>query len=408
MKIWLINPYGPIPGESWRDYCFTTMGKFLTANGHEVVWWTSSFSHHFKAQRQLVNNEVRLAQGFTIRLVRCPSYQKNISFGRIWRDLVFAIKMFCIGSRDNKPDLIIYAESPLNFGMASFWLAKYLKCPVVYHVFDLWPELMINVFPKQLRKIAQLLFAPVFIIRKKIYKNLSGVTGLAKPYLNAVLNEAEVLRGRPHALIYNGIDIGNFRRNLVRGKARGFKNYSKSDSELWVVFAGTLGPSYDIVTIIKAADICRSLRSPIRFFIAGDGPLKTELLNKVDDYFLVYLGSLSQEELVLLYAECDVGLSAYSETSNVEMPDKFYDYTAAGLAIVNSLRGEVATYIVDRNLGFQYQPGSELDLTSKLNILHENRELLEISKKNSWMIAEEFSIENQYPKLLTLIEKLFI
>ena len=122
----------------------------------------------------------------------------------------------------------------------------------------------------------------------------------------------------------------------------------------------------------------------------------------------MYLGSLSQEELVLLYAECDVGLSAYSETSNVEMPDKFYDYTAAGLAIVNSLRGEVATYIVDRNLGFQYQPGSELDLTSKLNILHENRELLEISKKNSWMIAEEFSIENQYPKLLTLIEKLFI
>ena len=48
MKIWLINPYGPIEGENWRDYRFNQFGKYLANQGHEVIWWTSNFAHHLK------------------------------------------------------------------------------------------------------------------------------------------------------------------------------------------------------------------------------------------------------------------------------------------------------------------------------------------------------------------------
>lgn len=50
MNIILINPYGPIPipEEKWREYRFTIIGNYLSSLGHNVTWYTSSFSHHFK------------------------------------------------------------------------------------------------------------------------------------------------------------------------------------------------------------------------------------------------------------------------------------------------------------------------------------------------------------------------
>lgn len=47
-----------------------------------------------------------------------------------------------------KPDLILYSESPLSFGYAGYKLAKKLSIPVIYDQMDLWPELIINSFPK--------------------------------------------------------------------------------------------------------------------------------------------------------------------------------------------------------------------------------------------------------------------
>jgi hypothetical protein len=40
--IWLFNPYGPIPGEAWRDYRFTMIAETLAAEGHHVIWWTAA------------------------------------------------------------------------------------------------------------------------------------------------------------------------------------------------------------------------------------------------------------------------------------------------------------------------------------------------------------------------------
>lgn len=51
MRFGLFNPYGPIPGEPWRPYCFTLLDEALASRGHEAVWWTSTFAHHDKRQR---------------------------------------------------------------------------------------------------------------------------------------------------------------------------------------------------------------------------------------------------------------------------------------------------------------------------------------------------------------------
>lgn len=47
-----------------------------------------------------------------------------------------------------KPDLILYSESPLSFGYAGYKLAKKLSIPVIYDQMDLWRNLSLILFPK--------------------------------------------------------------------------------------------------------------------------------------------------------------------------------------------------------------------------------------------------------------------
>jgi hypothetical protein len=92
---------------------------------------------------------------------------------------------------------------------------------------------------------------------------------------------------------------------------------------------------------------------------------------------------------------CDVGLNAYGKYSNVEMSDKFYDYTAAGLAIINSLTGEVADLISVNNIGTNYISGAIDSFKHAIQLYIHNIDLLNNHKKNSAQIAIEFDQQNQ-------------
>ena len=92
--IWLVNPYGPIEGENWREYSFNQFGKYLSQKGFKVIWWTANFSHHFKKYRSESWNDVKVNDNFVIRLVPTNSYKKNISVGRFRKDYVFGKNEF--------------------------------------------------------------------------------------------------------------------------------------------------------------------------------------------------------------------------------------------------------------------------------------------------------------------------
>jgi glycosyltransferase involved in cell wall biosynthesis len=414
MKIWLINPYGPIPipSEDWREYRFTIIGNYLASLGHEVVWYTSSFSHHFKKQRSDGWKDFEVNTNFKIRLVPTPGYESNISFGRIYRDLVFSSKVYKERKLQvEKPDFIIYSESPLSFGYGGYKLAKYYKIPVVFDQMDLWPELIINAFPSTIRKIINLMFYPVFLSRKYIYNNLDGFISLSEPYMSIPLEIAPSLKNKPHEVIYNGIDVIKFR------ESRGDNNelirllLQKKENEIWFVFAGTLGPSYDILNLLKVASlIIKDNNKSVKFILAGDGPLKKE----VNDFIrynsgevVSYLGQLKPDFLVDLYKYCDVGLSTYTVVSNVEMPDKFYDYTAAGLPIVNSLKGEVGRVIQNQNIGFNYKAGNSRELYDVITKISNDKEMREKMAKNSFESGLVYDKNNQIQKLGNLINKIF-
>jgi len=407
MHIWLINPYGPIPGEKWRDYSFCMMADALTCAGHDVVWWTSNFSHHFKRFRSNGWHDLRVKDGFTIRLVPTPGYKHNVGIGRIIRDIVFAYRAYARGKESNPPDCIVYYESPLTFGYAGQKLAKYHDCPVIFDQMDLWPELIEKIFPPPLQPIVRWMFAPIYWNRRKVYGRLDAVIGLSKSYLEVPLKEARILRSRPNAVVYNGIDVTAFRNAMMASPLQGRILPRKEEGEVWAVFAGTLGPSYDIPTLLQVAEQLEGSPSRLRIVIAGDGPLKEQVEAYAADQNrsrLYYAGKLPPEHLAGLYHMCDIGLCAYSSRSNVEMPDKIYDYTAAGLPVVNSLGGEASDVIRENRIGLQYEAGDPRDLLAVLENLASDRSLRDEMARNSFDIGMRYDRHAQYAKLVEIVE----
>lgn len=53
MNIWIVEAVKPLPvlGSTYRDLQCGMLAKALVANGHEVVWWSSTFDHMRKMHR---------------------------------------------------------------------------------------------------------------------------------------------------------------------------------------------------------------------------------------------------------------------------------------------------------------------------------------------------------------------
>lgn len=408
MKVWLINPYGPIPGESWRGYSFAMMAEALDEAGHEVIWWTSNFSHHFKKFRSEGWQDRQVTPRTLLRLVPTTGYKGNIGLGRIIRDLVFAVRAYRRGRQESRPDCIVYSESPLTFGYAGQKIADFHKIPVIFDQMDLWPELFEQVFPPWFRPVVRGGLSPVYANRRRNYNRLDGVMALAKPYLEAAFTVAPILRSRPNALVYNGIDVDAFRAEMIQNALSFQAVHPKNVGEIWAVFAGSLGPSYDIPTLMEVARRLEGTSSKIRLIVAGDGPYAAQLTKFIkdrDNERLLFVGKLTPKELAGLYGSCDIALCAYTARSNVEMPDKIYDYTAAGLPVINSLRGEVRTVICDQKIGLQYHAGDPDDMLKALLGLESNATLCAEMASNSKRIGDFYDKKIQYRKFVELVER---
>lgn len=410
MRIWLINPYGPLPTEGWREYYFTTLGKTLAAAGHRTTWWTSNFSHHFAAHRSPGWATIPVTESFEIRLIPTIGYKSHIGVSRVASEAVLALNLFRLAGAEPPPDLIVAGDSPLPPSIVSAILARRFQVPFVLAAMDQWPELFELALPKRIRRWAPSIFAPLYWTRRYVRRHSDAVISLCDGYLRAVLRDHAVRNGIATATIFNGIDVDTFRQAAAEAHTAPIPDLPpKQADEIWAVFAGTFGNNYDIPTIAEAARLLQTSCPRIKLILGGGGPLVGLIHSAIAENGLsniVYCGSLPAPKLAVLYSSCDIALCAYSPESNVGMPDKVYDYMAAGLPIVNSLRGELAERIETLDMGQAYQPGDAVSLASAIRRLADDEQLRARQAQNAYNAAKRFDRAVQFRQIVDIVNRL--
>lgn len=405
-QIWIIASTGPIEGENWRDYLTNLMGKYLSQNSDcDVVWWTSNYSHHFKKYRSHGWKDISINDHFVTRLVPTTSYKRNFGIGRLLSILVYSLNTGRRMKQEDRADLVI-GNSVLTLGYPVFSYGRRFDVPIIVYQGDIWPEFIEMAFG-HLSRFAHILFTPVYKARIKNYSIASGITALSKNYLEFARSVAPNGHEKPYALVYNGIDVEHFEQMLTKEiPSEVEKAICKQSDEVLCIFAGTFGPSYDITAMIECAKLFDENDKHVKFVFAGSGPRVSEVTDAAKRQSnVVYLGALKPAELIPVYAICDIGLCPYTAKSNVDMPDKFYDYTAAGLAVVNSLTEEVAERIEAEQIGYNYEASNPIDLYEKIDSIVSKPELLKEMKSRSKKLGQEFDSNVQLSKLSKLIDK---
>ncbi len=204
-------------------------------------------------------------------------------------------------------------------------------------------------------------------------------------------------------MVYWGLEVSEIKRLTTNTFASPLlQQLEKQENEIWVVYAGTLGPNYDIKTIVACAKLLAKTAPYIKIIVAGDGPLKHLI-----EHPLVYVGSLTSADVSLLYTKCDIALSSYVGESTVSMPIKAYDYLASGLPLVNSLGRDLGEFVTQYQVGLQYKPEEVHSMCTAVLTLANDAKLREQMRSNALALADQFDAKVQYEKVVSVAEEIW-
>ena len=404
MKIWIVNPYGTLPSEGWRDYRSQMLAQALVARGHKVTWFISDFVHRSKTYRPA---EPTVVNGVDIVPLRASAYARNISLERIAYERSFGANFATQARQRVRPDVVVLADPSLFYSSPVLHYCRKLGCKLVLDVIDLWPELFAVVLPKPLRWLENLAFAPLYLRRRRLAAAADAVVAVTGDYLDVVCPQSRFPR-KPRHVSYWGVDLLEFRRYPGDTEIVASLTKFRTSARLVVGYAGTLGDAYDMNLLTAAVEYCAAQGLPIRFVVAGDGPKRDQLqaLAVRLPTTLRFLGPVPAQDLAAVYGQCDVGLMSYVTGSTVSMPIKFYDYLAGGLAVVNSLGREAGSFVAQRGVGLNYIPQNLESLMNALKELAGDEVLLRACKSRALELAEDFDSRRQHESFAAFIEQL--
>ena len=361
---------------------YFTLANMIAESGNNLEVITSTFYHDTKSQRQF-DNEFLNSFPYRITLIHESGYSKNVSIKRILSHKEFANNVLNYIKNRKRPDVIYCVVPSLD---VAYLVTKYANengIRVIVDIQDLWPEafkMVINI-----PVISNLLFYPMTLKANMIYKAADEIVAVSQTYVDRAMKVNKKCE-QGHS-VFLGMELSKF--DLYASESVGI---NKPSNEIWIAYIGTLGHSYDLISVIEALKILSDRGiSNIKFIVMGDGPLRY----KFEDHArslnvdVEFTGKLGYKEMVGVLTSCDIAVNPIKKNSAASIINKHADYFAAGLPIINTQESpEFRSLLEENNAGLNCENGNSTDIANKLAILIADESLREIMGKKSRKLAE--------------------
>lgn len=367
MKIWIVTIYEPLPfgDEGTRPQRCGMLAKALLDRGHSVELWTSAFDHishkHFH-ERSLFEN---VGDRISIQFISGCGYPNDLSPKRFLHNRQTGREFVQLANnRSESPDIIFAPVPILELAQAAVGYANKRNVPIIVDIRDLWPDIYLTILPKFLRPVGKKLLYYEYRRTKNIFQNATGITAISKAYLQRGLSYAQ--RGpRSTDKFYPLGSGGSVKKSLIQSdevKDSITQEYSIYKNQFIVTYVGTFSKSLDVENILHAAKQLIDNQN-IRVFIVGTGERSKEFLELASHLPNVTMtGWLNAIKIQSILSRTDVGLVAYSKDAIMSLPNKPFEYMAAGLPLLSSLPGELVQLIKEHDIGRNYEAGNPKSL----------------------------------------------
>lgn len=249
-------------------------------------------------------------------------------------------------------DLLFATTTPLTVGVPGALGRWFRGKPFVFEVRDLWPEL-----PRAMGVIRNpLILGAMSLLEWVCYRSAHRLIGLSPGIVDGIAR-----RGVPRERITavpNGCDLDIFLSDTAPWQPAGVR-----DTDLLAIFAGAHGIANGLESVLDAASaLQRRGRHDIRIVLIGNGMRKSKLIERAEREGLrnvIFLDPVSKTSLVGLFKRADVGLQVLANVPAFyygTSPNKFFDYIAAGLPVLNNYPGWLAELIQEAGCGMAVPP----------------------------------------------------
>ena len=382
---------------------FRYIGDFLSDAGYQVDLITTTFQHWEKAQRD-VEAISKEEYKFRLKFIYEPGYKKNIDLRRIASHRIAAKNLKKLLEKEGDYDLIYCEIPPNDVALAAAQYAHDKGIPFVPDVNDLWPEAMRMVV--DIPVVSDILFYPLKRDAEKVYSLVSGIIGTSDEYRDRPLKNQKL--DVPRKTVYVGNEIAEF----DKGVSRYGSEILKEEGEFWVTYAGTIGTSYDIRTMVLAGkELLDRKMDNIKIKILGNGPLKEELEKLAKNQGcrnVEFLGYVSYPEMAAWLAKSDILVNSFVKKAPQSIVTKIGDYLAAGKPMINTCMSPEFRMKVEKDgFGINILPEDPRILADAVTDLYKDPEGRNRMGKRAREIAmEQFDRPQSYKKITELIEEL--
>jgi glycosyltransferase involved in cell wall biosynthesis len=367
------------------------MSRRLLARGHEVTIVCGSYGGGETGLFQPFEGGKRRGTVDGIDIIEFDLAYSNVD-GFIKRVITFA--KFAMHSIylvfTEGYDVLFATTTPLTAGIPGILARWILGKPFVFEVRDLWPEL-----PRAMGVIRNpLMLWCMSVLEWASYRSAHRLVGLSPGIVEGIARRG-VQRERI-AVIPNGCDL-----DIFGERAQPWRPDGIASSDLMAVFAGTHGMANGLDAVLDAAaELKRRGRNDIKLLLIGQGKLKAglqlrTLRENLDN--VIFHEPVNKAKLAGLMAAADLGLQVLANVPAFyygTSPNKFFDYIAAGLPVLNNYPGWLAEMITKRQCGFAVPPGSAQAFADALEQAAADRDALKMMGRLGLELARtEFNRE---------------
>lgn len=377
-----VSPYG---AGGIRSYA---MARKLIEHGHQVTMVCGSFSGGNTGLSGPYSKGVRRGSVDGIDVVEFDlAYSNHDSLlKRSWTFMKFALRSVMLALREPY-DLVFATTTPLTAGIPGI-MARWLRGKTfVFEVRDLWPEL-----PRAMGVIRNpVVLWAMGVLEWASYRSAHALVGLSPGIVEGIMN-----RGVPRervALVPNGCDLDLFAQDAPPWRPEGV-----APTDLMAVFAGTHGMANGLDAVLDAAaELKRRRRGDIKLVLIGNGKLKPALQARAEREALdnvVFHDPVNKKRLASLMAATDLGLQVLANVPAFYFgtsPNKFFDYIAAGLPVLNNYPGWLADMINENSCGFAVIPDDAAAFADALEGAADERNALkEMGQRGRKLAQDQF------------------
>ena len=361
------------------------MARRLLGHGHQVTMVCGSYGGGETGLTQPFVGGRRRGAVDGIHIIEFDlAYSNTDGFvKRVLTFMKFALRSIGLAFTE-KYDVLFATTTPLTAGIPGIF-ARWLRGkPFVFEVRDLWPEL-----PRAMGVIRNpLVLGAMLVLEWASYRSAHRLVGLSPGIVEGIAH-----RGVPRdriASVPNGCDLGIF-----AAEVRPWRPAKVLETDLMAVFAGTHGMANGLDAVLdSAAELKRRGRFDIKLVLIGQGKLKAGLQARVTREGLdnvVFHGPVNKAKLAGLMAATDLGLQILANVPAFyygTSPNKFFDYIAAGLPVLNNYPGWLAEMITEHRCGFAVPPDNSVAFADALEQAAVDRDALKAMGQRGRALAE--------------------